>query len=464
MPNKYNIRANRQVLDNFIRKRAWIAFRDHFCEYSVEDARAIVEYHNNTTHRTLLHSLCDISNSSPPPPDLLYVVAESSPRSLLLQDSGRTPLHLCVIRGYSMKAIISLLSLAEKCDSLDKQHLLLATDSRGCTPLLAALYRFDNINESIVRYLVNQDVNGASLLIPSAGAKKKQKQHAPLKYVASSESIFVGGGLESSDDLLRFMLVKTYLARMKEMYQNDHDGDTYIAENESDVCILQAAILCFDLFGSPKTASSIISCIIRNRLHQIERLNSRTDAAGNLTIHIACISSADYNNQILRLVSRETDYGINSDDCTLLEYIMKASGPNALLFQNKEKDLPLHCAIKSKRSWLDVQRLIDSCPTSASTRTGKGELPLHLAMKCGNCSSDYIMKLWEKSPEAAIISDNDGLYPFQLAAIAISGRVQKPHRKSKKKVTSKSENVWDALSVSYFFLRECPSLIQSCCL
>mmetsp|Transcript_14745 Transcript_14745/g.30228 ORF Transcript_14745/g.30228 Transcript_14745/m.30228 type:complete len:117 (+) Transcript_14745:19-369(+) len=87
MPNKYNIRANSQVLDNFIRKRAWIAFRDHFCEYSLEDARAIVEYHNNTTHRTLLHSLCDISNSSPPPPDLLYVVAESSPRSLLLQDS-----------------------------------------------------------------------------------------------------------------------------------------------------------------------------------------------------------------------------------------------------------------------------------------------------------------------------------------------------------------------------------------
>jgi len=109
-----------------------------------------------------------------------------------------------------------------------------------------------------------------------------------------------------------------------------------------------------------------------------------------------------------------------------------------------------------------VQRLIDSCPTSASTRTGKGELPLHLAMKCGNCSSDYIMNLWAKFPEAAIISDNDGLYPFQLAAI--SDRMQHPHRKSKKKVTSKSENVWDALSVSYFFLRECPSLIQSCCL
>ena len=173
MPNKYNIRSNRQVLDNFIRKRAWITFRDHFCEYSLEDARVIVVYHNNTTHRTLLHSLCGISNSSPPPPDLLYVVAESSPRLILLQDSGQTPLHLWVTRGYSMRAILSLLRLAEKCDSLDKQHLLLATDAHGCTPLLAAVYKFDNINESIVRYLVNQDVNGASLLIPSAEANKK---------------------------------------------------------------------------------------------------------------------------------------------------------------------------------------------------------------------------------------------------------------------------------------------------
>jgi hypothetical protein len=463
MPNKYNIRANRQVLENLVRKRAWIAFRDHFCEYNLEDARAIVEYHNNTTHRTLLHSLCDISNSSPPPPDLLYIVAQSSPRSLLLQDSGRTPLHLCVVRGYSLKAIKSLLALAEKCDSLDKQHLLLAADSRGRTPLLAAVCRFDNINESIVRYLVNEDVNGTSLLIPSSEAKKKQKQHtAPLKYVASSESIFVGEGLESPEDLLRFILVKTYLARMKEMYHDDHEQDTYIAENENDVCLLQAAILCFDLFGSPKTASSIVSYIIRNQLYQVERLHSRKDAAGNLTIHIACISSGDYNNQILKLGSRETDYGINSDDCTLMEYILKSSSPNSLLCRNNEEDIPLHCAIKRKRSWIDVQRLIDSCPSSASTRTGKGELPLHLAMKCGNSSSDYIMKLWATYPDAAIMLSDNGLYPFQLAAI--SDRMQKTPNKSKKRVSSKSEDVWDALSVSYFFLRECPSLIQSCCL
>ena len=458
MPNKYNIRANRQVLDNLIRKRKWISFRDQFCEYSLDDARALVEYHNNTTHRTLLHALCDISNSSPPPADLLYVVADASPRSLLLQDSGRTPLHLCVIRGYPMKAITSLLSFAEKCDSLEKQHLLMTTDSRGFTPLLSAVSRLDNINENIVRYLVNQDLNGASLLIPSSCTKKKQKQHAPLKFGAASASIFVGDGLESSDDLLRFMLVKTYIARMKELYNNDGDG--LIVEDESDICLLQAAILCFDLVGSPKTAFSMISCIIRNGLHQVERLDSRRDTAGNLTIHIACMSGADHSSQILRLVSRETDYGINSDDCTLMEYVLRSSSPNSLLCRNNEQDIPLHCAIKSRRNWIDVQRLIDSCPTSASTRTGGGVLPLHLAMKCGY-SSYYIMKLWAKFPEAAIISDN-GLYPFQLAAI--SDRRQSTPKKSKKKTTSKAEDGWDSLSVSYFFLRECPSLIQSCCL
>jgi len=461
MPNKYNIRANRQVLDNFVRKRAWIAFRDHFCEYTLQDARAIVEYHNNTTHRTLLHSLCDISNSSPPPPDLLYIVAEASPRSLLLQDSGRTPLHLCVIRGYSLKAIKSLLSFAEKCDSLDKQQILLAVDTRGRTPLLAAVCRYENINESIVRYLVNEDVNGTSLMIPSAEAKKKQKQHAPLKYVASSESVYVGEGLESPEDLLRFMLVKSYLARMKDMYHNNEE-DTYIAENENDVCLLQAAILCFDLFGSTKTALSIVSYIIRNQLYQVERLHSRKDNAGNLTIHISCISSADYNSQVLRLGSRVTDYGINSDDCTLMEYILKSSCPDSLLCRNNAKDIPLHCAIKSRRSWLDVQQLIDSCPTSASTRTGNGELPLHLAMKCGNSSPGYIMNLWATYPDAGIMLSDNGLYPFQLAAI--SDRNQTAPKNAKKRAASKSEDVWDALSVSYFFLRECPSLIQSCCL
>ena len=457
MPNKYNIRANRQVLDNFVRKRSWDAFRGRFSDYTTKDARAIVECNNDTTHRTLLHSLCDISNSSPPPPDLLYIVAAASPRTLMLHDSGRTPLHLCVLRGYSVTAIKALLSVAEKSDLLDKQHLLLATDSHGRTPLLAAVCKCDNINESIVRYLINQDLNGTSLLLSSATTKKKRGQSAPLKYVASSESIFVGEGLESSDDLLRFVVVKTYHARMHELYQ-DISRNTYNPEPEDNVCLLQAAIMCFDLFGSSKTASSIISYIIRHDLYQMERLNSRTDTEGNLTIHIACISSSEYNNHILKLGSRETEYGINSDDCTLLEYILKLCGPNSLLHRNAEEDLPLHCAIRSKRCWQDIQRLIERCPAAAGICTGNGELPLHLAMKCGH-SSDYIMKLFSIYPEAAIISNN-GLYPFQLAAI--SGRTQKVHKKQKKKAVSKSEDVWDDLSISYFFLREYPSLIQSC--
>ena len=455
MPNKYNIKAKRQVLDNLVRKRAWVQFRSQLDQTTLEDALAIVEYHNNTTHRTLLHSLCDISNSSPPPADLLYIVAEASPRSLLLQDSGRTPLHLCIIRGYSLKAITALLTLASKVDSLDTQQLLLSADSHGRTPLLAAVSKFENINELIVRYLVNQDVSGASLiLIPS---HKQNKQHAPLKYVASGAYNFVGEGLESPDDLLRFMLIKTHLARMKDLYHEQ--GYSYIAENDSNVCLLQAAVLCFDLFGSSKTALSIITYIIRNQLYQAERFLSRTDAAGNLTIHVACISTADYNNNVMKLGSRETDYGINSDDCTLMEYILKLSGSNSLLHRNNEKDIPLHCAIRSRRSWPDVQRLIDSCPNnSACIRTGKGELPLHLAMKYGH-SSDFVMKLWAMYPEAATMIDGSiGLYPFQLAAI--SARMQKKPKKSRKKVTSKAKEAWDALSVSYFFLRECPSLIK----
>lgn len=461
MPNKYNIRAKRQILDNLVRKRAWVQFRNHFVEISThKDCQAIVEFNNGTTHRTLLHSLCDISNSTPPPADLIYIVAESSPRSLLLQDSGRNPLHLCIIRGYPLKAISALLSLASKVDSLDKQQLLLSLDSRSFTPLLAAVSRHENINEKICRFLVNQDVSGASLLIPSTNARNKRKQHvAPLKYVASSACSFVGEGLESSDDLLRHVLVKTYLARMKQLYHEEEGGASYIAEDEGSVCLLQAAVLCFDLFGSSKNALSIIVYIIRNELYQVERFHSRTDAAGNFTIHIACISNADYTNHVMKLGSRETEYGINSDDCTLMGYILTSSSPSSLLHRNHLNDIPLHCAIRSRRSWEEVQPLVS--PISASIRTGQGELPLHLAIKCG-CSSDYVMKLWSLFPEAAIMIDiSTGLFPFQLAAIY--ARILKTRKKSKKKtatVSDVSEKSWDALSVSYFFLRECPSLIK----
>ena len=462
MPNKYNIRAKRQILDNLVRKRAWVQFRNHFDEIVThKDCQAIVEFNNGTTHRTLLHSLCDISNSTPPPADIIYTVADSSPRSLLLQDSGRNPLHLCIIRGYSLKAITALLSLASKVDSLDKQQLLLSLDSKGFTPLLSAVSRYENINEQIIKFLVHHDVSGASLLIPSTNARNKQKQHvAPLKYVASGACSFVGEGLESSDDLLRHVLVKTYLARMKQLYHEEGEGASYIAEDEGSVCLLQAAVLCFDLFGSSKNALSIIVHIIRNQLYQVERFHSRTDAAGNLTIHVACISNADYTNHVMKLGSRETEYGINSDDCTLMDYIiLKSSSPNSLLHRNHKNDIPLHCAIRSRRSWIDVQKL--ASPISASVCTGQGELPLHLAIKCA-CSSDYVMKLWSLFPEAAIMIDTStGLLPFQLAAIY--ARNQMTRKKSKKKtatVSDVSEKSWDALSVSYFFLRECPSLIK----
>jgi hypothetical protein len=106
-----------------------------------------------------------------------------------------------------------------------------------------------------------------------------------------------------------------------------------------------------------------------------------------------------------------------------------------------------------------VQPLVS--PISASIRTGQGELPLHLAIKYG-CSSDYVMKLWSLFPEAAIMIDTfTGLLPFQLAAIY--ARNQMTRKKSKKKTATESEiskKSWDALSVSYFFLRECPSLIK----
>ena len=96
MPNKYNIRAKRQILDNLVRKRAWVQFRNHFDEIIThKDCQAIVEFNNGTTNRTLLHSLCDISNSAPPPADLIYIVAESSPIVIASRfgSQSSSPLH-----------------------------------------------------------------------------------------------------------------------------------------------------------------------------------------------------------------------------------------------------------------------------------------------------------------------------------------------------------------------------------
>ena len=508
MPNKYNVRAKRLTLDNMIRNRAWNTFQDSFsklssahdnkhdadaadggsgdvkCKGDANLCQAVVQCRNHqTTHRTLLHSLCDIPFDSPPPPsDLIHLVASACPRALSLHESGneRTPLHLAIDQGASLNTIKALMEAADNDGCLKRQDLLLALDSKQQTPLLLAVRR--GVDDDIVKYLVDQDVNGSSLLISGRRKKKQQQQHAgvPLKYAASSASIFVGEGLDNPQDLLRFIIVRTYRAKRNRKFPllyNNSDGcearnqgsnNQTTIDIDADTCILQATIFCYELIGSSKVASSILSYIIRNGLFHREKLDSQQDYAGNLTLHIACHSDTPKFDQILRLGDRESDYGLNSEDCTLMEYLINANPHPCTapyLSQNFGGEIPLHCAIKSGKDWSQIQLLMDACPSSVKACTAKGELPLHLAIKCGNPITD-VMELWNHYPEAASMVDGStGLYPFQLAAIIFGDKQQPGKGKPRKKTLSKEgvypDDVWDETSLSFFMLRECPSLLSS---
>jgi len=409
-------------------------------------------------------------------------VASACPRSLLLREPGTesTPLHMAIARGAGIDAMGALLEAPTSIYA--RRDLLLALNSRRQTPVLDAARR--GADEDVVRFLVDLDVDGSSLLVVGRDTSKRKErrcQHGnndvPLKYIASRESIFVGEGLDQPGDLLRYMIVRTYRAMLIRRFppicddcdgiyklKNDEPNDertNSALDDDRETCLLQATIFCCSFIGS-KVASSILSYIIRNGLFHRERLDERTDHAGNLTLHIACLSDTTKFDQILKLGDRgecSLVYGINSEDCTLMEYLVKASPCiGAHLSKNCEGMSPLHCAIKCGKDWSQIQLLVDACPRSVKSCTSKGELPLHLALKYSSVSD--IMKLWNLYPEAASIVDiSTGLYPYQLAAIRGGGQQSSGKGKSRKK-TKRTECASET-SLSFFLLRECPCLLTA---
>ena len=481
MPNKYNVQAKRLALDDLIRKRAWDEFRDVFSRLSHpapadEDGdatlrRAVAHCRNrHTAHRTLLHSLCDVpSDASPPPADVVRLVAGACPQSLALREPGseRTPLHLALARG---AAAATVAALATAADAADRRRVggLLALDARQQTPLLLALRA--GAADDTVKCLVELDRDGASLLLPRCRQKGPRRGDVPLKYAALRDSVFVGEGLEDARDLLRFMIVRTYCAKLKQMFPSPHaKADNRSASDmDANTCPLQATILCYELFGSPKVASSILAYIIRRGLHHRDKLDSQTDFAGNLTLHIVCCSDTPAFDRVLKMGERDSDYGINAKDCSLMEYLLAAT-PDPLaaphLSRNRAGDIPLHCAIRSGKELRELRLLLEACPSAARHGTAKGELPLHLAIKCGSPRA-VVMELWRHFAEAAgMVDRSTGLYPFQLAAVV--GRTPQQCRKGKRRgMSRRGEGIYPdgtQLDLPFFFLRECPSVLSTAC-
>lgn len=141
MPNKYNIKAKRQVLDNLIRERAWSSFQTNFNELLSQgnddhtEAKSVIllRNHQTTQHQTLLHSLCDVafyldplndSRSSTPSSELIYLVGSTCPLALLLHSHGsiseQTPLHIAIAQEANLLTIKALLKAADDAKNINK--------------------------------------------------------------------------------------------------------------------------------------------------------------------------------------------------------------------------------------------------------------------------------------------------------------------------------------------------------
>ena len=134
--------------------------------------------------------------------------------------------------------------------------------------------RRDGGAKDVVRYLVDLDVNGLSLLVVGRDTSKRKErwyQHrnydVPLKYIASRESIFVGEGLDQPGDLLRYKIVRTYHAMLIRQFppviddcdgiyklKNDEPNDertNSALDDDREMCLLQVTIFCCSL-SAPK--------------------------------------------------------------------------------------------------------------------------------------------------------------------------------------------------------------------
>ena len=136
----------------------------------------------------------------PPPPEVVRLVASACPRSLLLREPGTdsTPLHMVIARGAGIDTMGALLKAPTSIDA--RRDLLLTLNSRRQTPLLDAARR--GADEDVVRYLVDLDVDGLSLLVVGCDTSKRKErryQHGnndvPFQYIASRESIFANNNL-----------------------------------------------------------------------------------------------------------------------------------------------------------------------------------------------------------------------------------------------------------------------------
>ena len=200
---------------------------------------------------------------------MVYIVASACPQALLHSHGSireQTPLHIAISQEAPLLTIKALLKAADDAKNINKQDLLLAQDTKGRTPLLAAVQANNMDYDDIIKCLVDQDVSGTTLLL-SPGKKKKQRQNnVPLKYIAARESRhYFDFGLDADDDILRFMITRTYNAKLKEEYMYiskastaKQSQNTQCSDNQKDTIQTSA-----DRYACCKRPSFVMNCSAR---------------------------------------------------------------------------------------------------------------------------------------------------------------------------------------------------------
>jgi ankyrin repeat protein len=399
--------------------------------------------------RTLLHALCKSNTHRPVGIDILQSIVTAVPSALYIQDASRrqTPLHVAVGSRASIAVIECLL------ENDTTQQTVTMIDKNGDTPIL--LVAHDSDYEDMVNLLVKYDKSKQSLLIES-----NKRKRVPLFCVAVNE--FRTTNENELSEELRFILLQTHQALLgntpvdQEESQQSKESSTRAVENddsslEDDGCVLEATIACTHLLG--KYASRLTAIILKNNFYHRERI-FEPDAKGHLMLHRACVATAQYFENCLKLHGTHVD---------LIQCLMELNAAS-LKHCNARGELPLHLAIQTGKDWGHVDSLVRAYPDSFKHCNARGELPLHLAIKFGK-DMRIARELWKHYPQAAAIVDGSTrLYPFQLVAChsqraAPENNASSAHNKpplGKHAEPTETESV----DLIYFFLRESPQVLK----
>lgn len=514
-PNKYNIRAIRNELENCIRYKSWNKFRSIFepleLELQTEVAKDQTRKNSQSSSPPLLCILLE-SIKGPfnnPPIDLFELILKACPISCESRTvsfySNTNPLSIAIDRHAS----IALVELIFKYDETKELLYRTKKKTREQHPPILKVARHLQDSEShnydeLIRLLVEQDVTKQSLLIPSA-----TKNKVALYYVSNNHISFLPLKLSSDgnrdicvEETMEFMLLQTQQA--VEIQQGRWNPLVVKPESEANVSKETGEVGFFPSAGNvPLSSEEQMNANLRNDDDALEEANNKramrllramvtcTHLLGSrkpldLMQHLVYRTQDltivdDQGESLLHYICRATDTAVFLDCClandqwptkrSLVQHLI-AECPNILLQKNKDGDIPLHLAIRCCKP---CELLKELCPPSYTDRvlrtlTKQNQLPLHLAIEYYLPNMHCISQLRNMYPEAVRIRDGKHrLFSYQLVPAimythsSVGGGIlsdQENYQQSRWETSRTRREFCHDLQLSFDLLRSAPEVLQ----